>query len=160
MQIENEKTVEALLREVGWSETRDVDITAWKTELEKQGYVLSESYLKFLRSYGGLKFGGTLDDIFLDPEEAMTPSARLILRDHGELLGILLYPVGSFWLIQQFLAIDDEWRMYLFLDGELMMVTSKFPHCLMDLENREKLVIVVDYDQQKGEYYKTDAFPG
>ena len=102
MQTENEKTVEAMLREVGWSETRDVDITVWKTELEKQGYVLSESYLKFLRSYGGLKLERPVtmyEDIFLDPEEVMTKQNLRYVKRYKELLGRTLYPAGSFWLI-------------------------------------------------------------
>lgn len=110
----SESAVAELLR-AGWSPGRTIDISAWVSELDDQGYKLSDVADEALKTYGGLEAGpveiagpnfSNDEPIIIDPILAGSGHRSLAIELSSE-LGGNWYPFGE-WLSSASVFIRDD----------------------------------------------------
>ncbi|WP_079125082.1 SUKH-3 domain-containing protein [Streptomyces lushanensis] len=73
-------TVAKSLRDAGWFEGRETDISGWVRSLEATGFELNDLALRVWREFGGLKIKSSeirtpASSLWIDPEDACVDSA-------------------------------------------------------------------------------------
>ncbi|WP_202609546.1 SUKH-3 domain-containing protein [Herbidospora solisilvae] len=113
---------ERILARAGWEPGRQVDISAWRSRLEEDGFVMHHAAERFLREFGDLvvPYGGpgisrAREALEFDPLLAIGEGDRF--AEWSETVGKSICPIGELDQGRFFLGIDEDGMIYLMSDS-------------------------------------------
>lgn len=115
------------LKKAGWYPNRIIKIDSDIEILEKRGYILSSSFIRFYKEFGNLFLDIDVNEnnrkINFDIKEAIRYDYDdVIIEDYPKLIGCQsIIPIGNIDG-SSYLAIDELDNVYAFSDGNVMKI--------------------------------------
>ena len=111
--------VKNALKKAGWSNSRNIPTKLFKESLQAKGYIVSDSVINFLASYGNLELTfpssfreGDYDSISFNVEKALTEvSHDWILEDYSNKIGTKLCLIGQGFKNHMSFSMDEKGRV-------------------------------------------------
>ena len=129
-----------LLKEAGWTSTRDIDIDIYINALEEDDYEINSLVFDFLKNYGGLKVShpdtmvpSRMDEFHFDAKEATESYFYETVEEYMLRVKEKLVVVGECRSGHMVILLSHSGKMYAGYDSELMKLGDNIDAALVAL---------------------------